>query len=182
MGGVSRRPAQLQTTPRTSRLPFPVCRPRLPANLRQLPLLHRDLHVLLLDVQPQQVERAHVHIRDPHHGKPSHNIPPPPCIQQLKPEQDQRQRSDIVRKTVLAGEQIEKFALRTTPRSPFAFLACRNRVGSRNTSSCVTVHASAGNRQSQQQQHGKLVQQRDRESSVGIPHLQMRLCSDMSKL
>src|SRR5438105_8786546 len=64
--------------------------------------------MLMFDVQPQTVERAHVDVRDPDQREPADQVSAPACVQQRKARDQQKERRHIVREAVLAREQIEE--------------------------------------------------------------------------
>jgi len=57
------------------------------------------------------VEDAHINIGDPHQRKPGNDVATQPRIYKLETQEQQRERRDIVRKAILAREEIEKLSL-----------------------------------------------------------------------
>jgi hypothetical protein len=82
-----------------------------PLLLRRPPLIRRDRHILMLDLKPEPVEEAHIHIGHPDQRKLRHQVPPPPRIQHLEPHHHKEKRSHIVREAVFAREQVKELPL-----------------------------------------------------------------------
>lgn len=73
-------------------------------------LLDCDGDVFVLNIEPQPVEEAHVHVGDPNQRKPGDQIAAPASVEHLEARNYEEKRSHIVAKAVLACEEIEKFA------------------------------------------------------------------------
>lgn len=72
-------------------------------------LFARD-DLLLLQVNAYEVIQAHINIGYPHQREPRYEKSAPVGQQQFKAGQDQHEDSDVMRKAVLAGKEIEKLA------------------------------------------------------------------------
>ena len=75
-------------------------------------MLDGDAYVLVFDVETQEVERAHIDVGDPYQSEPSDEVAAPAGVEQLEPDDEEYERSDVVREAVLAGEEVEEFSLR----------------------------------------------------------------------
>ena len=74
-------------------------------------MLDGDADVLVLDLKAQAVEDAHIHIGYPHQCKPGDDVAAPSCIDKLEAQEQQCEGRDVVRKTILASEEIEELFL-----------------------------------------------------------------------
>jgi hypothetical protein len=69
----------------------------------------RDDEILVLDLEPQAIEDAHVDIRNPYQGKFGNHIAAPSEAQHFEVCQQQKQCRHIVAEAILASKQIEEF-------------------------------------------------------------------------
>ena len=74
--------------------------------------LDRDGYVFVLDVQAQTIVEAHIKVSDVDEGEPGDEVASPAPIQELKSGDQKKEGGDVVRKAVLAGEEIEEFTLK----------------------------------------------------------------------
>jgi hypothetical protein len=70
----------------------------------------RDSDILVFDIEPQAIERAHIDVRNPYQGKLSDDITPPSETEHFKLRQEQEKGRYIVAEAILASEEIEEFA------------------------------------------------------------------------
>lgn len=73
-------------------------------------LIDCDGNILVLDVESQAIEEAHVNIRYPDKREPCDQITSPPGIEHLKLCDEKKERRDIMAEAVLACEEIKEFA------------------------------------------------------------------------
>ena len=73
-------------------------------------LVGGDVDVLVLDVEAQAVEEAHVDIGDPDQGEPADEIAAPAAVEHLESRDDKEECRDVVAEAVLAGEEIEELS------------------------------------------------------------------------
>jgi len=66
--------------------------------------------MLVLDVQAQTAEKAHIRIGNPNQAEPGDQKTTPTGKKQLKVAQKHKGGGDIVAETVFAGEEIEKLS------------------------------------------------------------------------
>ena len=79
-------------------------------DLLLLGLLGGDDHILVFDLEPQPVEDAHVDVRDPNEREPRDEVAAPAGVEKMEPGEDKEEAGDVVRETVLAGEEVEEFS------------------------------------------------------------------------
>lgn len=109
-----------------------------------------DLHALPLDVQPQAVKDRHVLVRNPNQREQREKISSPIGINQLKPGDEEKAKSDPVAEAVFTGKQVKELplhdmaALPAAARAEFARFAEDLLVGNGPTD------ARDGNRDEQQ--------------------------------
>jgi hypothetical protein len=136
--------------------------PRSGNNLGLHLLLHRllrsDHHILMLDLQSQPVERAHIKIRHPDQREPRNQIPAPPVIQHREPCHPKKKQRHIMREAILAGKQVEKLPHHQRPARLCLLLAHLPRLAKHLLMRHRPAHA--GNRQRQQKQISKLIRKR----------------------
>ena len=77
---------------------------------RGFDLFLRNAYVLVLDVETEAIEEAHVDVGDPDQGELGEHVAAPSCVQQLKVREDEEECSDVMAEAVLAGEEVEEFA------------------------------------------------------------------------
>ncbi len=73
-------------------------------------LLGTDLYLLVLDIEAQAVVDAHILIGYPHQSEQRHEIAAPVRVEQFEAGDDKKQCGYVVTETVLAREEVEKFA------------------------------------------------------------------------
>ncbi|MCU1322373.1 MAG: hypothetical protein JWM43_2022 [Acidobacteriaceae bacterium] len=73
-------------------------------------LFDGDLYVLVLDIEAQTVEEAHVDVRHPDEGKPGYEIAAPTFVEHLESGDEEESGGDVVAEAVLASEKVEEFA------------------------------------------------------------------------
>src|SRR5580700_1000584 len=67
-------------------------------------LLGMDLHLLVLNIEPEMVVYAHVLVGHPDQGKQGDHVPPPVGAKQFVSRKHQEGCSDVVAETVFASE------------------------------------------------------------------------------
>ena len=118
-------------------------------------MIDRNRNVLVLNIEAQPVEEAHVYVGDPYQSEPCDDISTPSREQHPEAKDPKGQRRDIMREAVLACEEVEElaagegvgaFALALAELARFAkHLFVRNGPG------------NARDRKREQQQRGSLV-------------------------
>jgi len=73
-------------------------------------LVGGDVDVLVLDLEAETVEEAHINIGDPDQGEQGDEIAAPAVVEQMEARNQQEEGRDVVAEAVLAGEEIEEFS------------------------------------------------------------------------
>jgi hypothetical protein len=74
-----------------------------------------DLRAFLPQVEANPAEDAHVYVCHPYQSEACDQVPTPIRIQKLETGDDKERCGDIMAEAILAGKQIEKFALVDAP-------------------------------------------------------------------
>ena len=122
-------------------------------------MLNGNAYVFVLNLKPQPIEDAHVHVGDPDESEPCDEVTAPAREDELEVKYPECKRRDVVREAVFAGEEIEEFTLRQ--RFAVLALAFAELAWLAKDFFMRNCPGGAGHRHGEKQEDAHLVQQRD---------------------